>query len=225
MLVQVVIDDSTSKVITGLHEYDRANGGTLILPSGPSFPASPNAKEIFVNTSDLKIYRRNDANTAWEIIGAVSIPQGSTPPTNPSDGDPWIAVLSDLRALMLYDSARGAWLSSEFLLAVFGHDNAYSNYLRPAGIRTPSIGTSILIPRKATITRIAAVAVAGASNKAFEIVKNGSGVYQFTLNGLTAIENNVNVPLESADKITVHAVYSTGPDYDVTVNLYGAWRY
>jgi hypothetical protein len=64
--IQVIIDDSTSKIITGTFEFDRANGGTLLIPSGSSFPGTPAAKELFWRTDEVKLYRRNDANDAWE---------------------------------------------------------------------------------------------------------------------------------------------------------------
>lgn len=72
-LVQVIIDDSTNKIITGQFAWDRENGGVLILPGGTSFPSTPVAGEYFVRTDELKIYRRNDADTAWESIGGVGV--------------------------------------------------------------------------------------------------------------------------------------------------------
>jgi len=67
-IVQIIIDDSTSKVITGTFEFDRDNGGTLIVPSGTSFPGTPEAKELFWRTDESKLYRRNDANDAWVAV-------------------------------------------------------------------------------------------------------------------------------------------------------------
>ncbi len=65
-LVYVVIDDSTSKIITGTYEFDRDGYGRLIVPSGTSFPASPVAKEIFWRSDETKLYRRDNTNTTWE---------------------------------------------------------------------------------------------------------------------------------------------------------------
>jgi len=67
----VVIDDSTSKVIAGVYEFDRDDGGILIVPSGSTLPASPEPKELFWRTTDSKLYRRNDGNTAWDAITAA----------------------------------------------------------------------------------------------------------------------------------------------------------
>jgi hypothetical protein len=67
-VAMIVIDQSTSRVAQGEYQWDRANGGILIPPSGSSFPGSPEAGECFWNTSDDKLYRRNDANTAWVVI-------------------------------------------------------------------------------------------------------------------------------------------------------------
>jgi hypothetical protein len=69
-LVQVIIDDSTDKIIVGLHEYDRDSGGTLIGSSGDSFPTVPVAGEWFWRTDESKLYRRNDGNTAWTAVVA-----------------------------------------------------------------------------------------------------------------------------------------------------------
>lgn len=72
-LIQIIIDDSTSKIITGTYEFDRANGGTLLVPSGSSFPGTPAAKELFWRTDEAKLYRRSDANDAWvAVVSAVA---------------------------------------------------------------------------------------------------------------------------------------------------------
>jgi len=72
-LIQIIIDDSTSKIITGTYEFDRTNGGTLLVPSGSSFPGTPAAKELFWRTDESKLYRRNDANAAWvAVVSAVA---------------------------------------------------------------------------------------------------------------------------------------------------------
>lgn len=68
--IQVVVDDSTAKVVTGVHQYDRDNGGTLIVPAGSSFPGTPSAGELFWRTDEATLYRRNDANDAWEGISS-----------------------------------------------------------------------------------------------------------------------------------------------------------
>ena len=66
--VFIVIDESTSRVITGNYEWDSSGGGVLIPPYGTSFPSSPTAKELFWRTDEKKLYRRNDGNTAWEAV-------------------------------------------------------------------------------------------------------------------------------------------------------------
>lgn len=70
--VQVVIDNSTDKTVTGQWEFDRDSGGTLICPSGSSFPGTPVAKEWFWRTDESKLYRRNDANDAWNAVSAAA---------------------------------------------------------------------------------------------------------------------------------------------------------
>jgi hypothetical protein len=66
--VFIVIDESTSRVITGEYEWDRDNGGTMIIPYGASFPGTPVARELFWRTDEKKLYRRNDGNTDWEAV-------------------------------------------------------------------------------------------------------------------------------------------------------------
>lgn len=84
-IIQVIIDDSTSKVITGTYEFDRDNGGTLLIPSGTSFPGTPAAKELFWRTDEAKLYRRSDANDAWVAVTAVLAAHASS--HQPGGGD------------------------------------------------------------------------------------------------------------------------------------------
>lgn len=65
-LVQLVIDDSTNKVIEGVYSFDRANGGILVVPADSSFPVGPVAGELIWRIDESRLYRRNDANTAWD---------------------------------------------------------------------------------------------------------------------------------------------------------------
>jgi hypothetical protein len=58
-------------VIEGTYQFDRSAGGILVAPSATSFPVTPTAGE-WLWRSDLGIlYRRNDANTAWDTFSAV----------------------------------------------------------------------------------------------------------------------------------------------------------
>lgn len=70
-VVQVIIDRTTSMVIEGVYQFDRSQGGVLVAPSATSFPVTPVAGE-WLWRSDLGVlYRRNDANTAWDTFSAV----------------------------------------------------------------------------------------------------------------------------------------------------------
>jgi hypothetical protein len=64
-VIQVIIDKTTPVVIQGLYQFDRSNGGILVLPSGSSFPSSTVAGECFWRTDESLLYRRNDLNTSW----------------------------------------------------------------------------------------------------------------------------------------------------------------
>ncbi len=68
-IAQITIDDSSDKTITGRLEWDRANGGILIPPSGSSFPASPQDGEEFWRTDEAVLYRYNGAT--WDALTAV----------------------------------------------------------------------------------------------------------------------------------------------------------
>lgn len=71
----IYIDDSSDKTITGNLTWNRAGGGILAGPSGTSFPASPNPGEWFWRSDTGILYRRNDANTAWDPVTTSPGPQ------------------------------------------------------------------------------------------------------------------------------------------------------
>jgi len=69
-VVQVVIDDGSNKTITGIWEFDRTLGGILVLPSGSIFPVASYPGEIFWNTTNNILYRRDDLNVYWTPVSA-----------------------------------------------------------------------------------------------------------------------------------------------------------
>jgi len=75
---QLSIDDSSDKNISGVQAYDRAAGGTLIIPAGSSFPVSPVAGELFYRTDLLALFVRNSANTAWEQTTSIPVAHAGT---------------------------------------------------------------------------------------------------------------------------------------------------
>lgn len=68
----ILINDSSNKTIVGVQLYDRDNGGVLVVPAGATFPAAPVAGELFWRTDEVKLYRRDSTNTAWETSTAAS---------------------------------------------------------------------------------------------------------------------------------------------------------
>lgn len=62
-----------------------------------SAPASPVAGQFYVNTGDGLLYKRNEANTAWEAVGGVAIkPDGSVAFTgNQSMGNNKLTLVGD----------------------------------------------------------------------------------------------------------------------------------
>jgi len=75
----VYVEDSSDKTITGVWGFDRDNGGVLAIPFGTSFPATPEADELFLRTDTMLLYKRNSGNTAWESVGvdASSVDHGT----------------------------------------------------------------------------------------------------------------------------------------------------
>jgi len=75
----VYVEDSSDKTITGAWYFDRDNGGVLSIPFGTSFPASPEADELFLRTDTMILYKRNTGNTAWDSVGvdASSVDHGT----------------------------------------------------------------------------------------------------------------------------------------------------
>ena len=74
----VLITDDSNKSITGTLSFDRTRGGTLIPPSGSSFPTTPVSGEYFWRTDTNLLYRRNNTNTTWDAISSAPITHGST---------------------------------------------------------------------------------------------------------------------------------------------------
>lgn len=71
-IVQVIIDDSANKVITGVWMFEGT--GKLVIPHGNTLPASPAANELFWKDDEAKLYKRNTGNTAWEaVVSAVAV--------------------------------------------------------------------------------------------------------------------------------------------------------
>jgi len=71
-IVQVIIDDSANKVITGVWMFEGT--GKLAIPHGTSFPDSPAANEMFWRDDEVKLYKRDAGNTAWDaVVSAVAV--------------------------------------------------------------------------------------------------------------------------------------------------------
>lgn len=74
----VIIDRTTSMIIEGTYQFDRNDGGVLVVPAGSSFPVTPVAGEFFWRTDTSILYRRNDGDTAWEpaVAGDTKVKSG-----------------------------------------------------------------------------------------------------------------------------------------------------
>lgn len=74
-IVQVIIDDSANKTITGVWVFE--GEGKLAIPHGTSFPVAPAANELFWRDDEVKLYKRNAGNTTWEAVVAAVAVHGS----------------------------------------------------------------------------------------------------------------------------------------------------
>jgi hypothetical protein len=72
-IVQVNINDSSDKRITGAYQFDRDCGGILSIPSSTAFPVTSYPGEIIWRTDTNTIYRRDDSNIAWIALEVSSI--------------------------------------------------------------------------------------------------------------------------------------------------------
>jgi len=122
----IVIDSSTPRTITGQYIFDRDNGGTLIVPSGTSFPGTPTAKELFWRSDEDKLYRRNDANDAWDDVTADVSAHASTHQSGGGD-----AIKIDDLAAADDNTDLNASTSAHGLLPKLG--GGTTNYLRADG--------------------------------------------------------------------------------------------
>jgi hypothetical protein len=71
----IYVEDSSDKIISGTQQYDRDNGGVLVVPLGTTFPTSPVANELFVfedGAGAQVLYKRNAANDAWEPLSVAA---------------------------------------------------------------------------------------------------------------------------------------------------------
>lgn len=67
---QIVVNDMSSRLLTGRNEFSRSLGGALIVPRGDTFPTASYTHELFFNTLSSSLYVRNDDNTEWIKLGA-----------------------------------------------------------------------------------------------------------------------------------------------------------
>lgn len=83
VLLDVSIDDSSDKTVSGVVVFDRSIGGTLVAPSGTVFPGSPVSGEVFWRTDQAKLYRYN--GTGWDAVTTAVAAHASTHVTGGSD--------------------------------------------------------------------------------------------------------------------------------------------
>ena len=70
---EILINDSSDKTISGVQIYDRDNGGILAIAGGNAFPSSPVPRELFWREDLATLFRRNDANDAWQSASAAPV--------------------------------------------------------------------------------------------------------------------------------------------------------
>jgi hypothetical protein len=158
------------------------------------------------------------------IEGGFKLPQGSTKPTSPADGDLWYDNSSGERVLYVYDGNRSKWLSSSEYTLQWGHDNADGQLLRGPGVIFPGSGTGVLIPHDCTIVRITAHQRTGPATKQIDVLVNGSSVLNFSLSSDVYKSNTVDQDINEDDELWVEADSAESSSSDLTVVLWIAWR-
>lgn len=124
-IVQVVIDDSANKVITGVWLFE--GEGKLAIPHGSSFPSSPIAHEFFWRDDEAKLYKRNASNTAWDALVAAVAAHKTTHEPGGSD-----ALAVDAAA----DTGSLRTLGTGSLQACAGNDGRLSDARTPTAHAT-----------------------------------------------------------------------------------------
>jgi hypothetical protein len=65
------IGDSSTRVVSGRHEFSRSLGGVLVIPGGNLFPTATFARELFWNSLSGVLYVRNETNTSWIGLSGI----------------------------------------------------------------------------------------------------------------------------------------------------------
>ncbi len=211
-----IVLDPADKLITGNLEVQ----STLNSPSGTAFPASPATGDIFWRTDKQQLYRYDGSGWIFTRPGEI----GSSAPASPYDGQQWYDNSSGERILFIYDGSRSKWLSSSEWTLQWGHDNATAELLRGPGIRTPGVGTGILIPKNCTIVRITAQQRTGITTKRIDILVNGTSTLNFNVSANVYKNNSVNTNVAEDDYIWVEIGSAGVNSRDITVTLWFAWR-
>ena len=138
-VVQVVIDESTPRLITGVYEFDRDSGGSLIIPAGTSFPGTPAAKELFWRTDESKLYRRNDGGTAWDAVAAAAVAHATSHKHGGSDE---VATATAAADAIPKAGATGKLAIGWFPTGTSATDVCIGNDARLSDARTPTAHAS-----------------------------------------------------------------------------------
>jgi hypothetical protein len=150
---------------------------------------------------------------------------GSTPPSNPLDGDLWYNTATDWRMLMAWDAIRSKWLSVHRTLWAWGHDWTDGARLRGFGINIEGANAGVLVPRNACIVRGSARARTGGLTKGFNVLTNGVATHTFSLTNLKWIDNALDWDLNEGDDVWVDSQATGAASIDIAVALWVAWRW
>ena len=102
-VVQIIIDDSTNKIVTGRIEYDRGNGGTFIGPYGTTLPVTPEDYEWFLKTDTNELYHYDGA--AWQLIAGGSVTAIHVDEADEISGIAEKSIVADADIVVIEDSA------------------------------------------------------------------------------------------------------------------------
>ncbi len=183
-VIQVIVNDQSDRIITGVWTYDRDNGGVFIGPSGVVFPSVPVAGEWFWRIDERKLYRRNDSNTGWDSVLSDVGTHGSTHISTGSDPIPDVVASGASGLMSGADKLKLDNLSSTPQSAVLSWGNFSIGTTISARYLTPGFGDTIAptsptqfrIPRAGMVKNLYVhhnVTGGGTINITYTVRKNG----------------------------------------------------
>jgi len=185
----------------------------------------------------LKVYGNNnvvmDSSVALQVGGDLDYKdKGFLPPvltnaeiqaiTNPVNG--LQAYSSDWDMLMIYDSTRGKWLSSEVTALQYGENGIVDGAFLRFGGDMRDGGSGARMPFNGTIVRVTVQTSGGNATKGFEIRVNNTVVDTFNLSSNVYTATDKNVDFNAGDYISVYVSSAGASISNPSCIIWVKWR-